>query len=289
VNDDCTGSIAIIGPGTHAYDSSLATTGVPQAFTCPTAKKDIWYDYTATASGTAILSTCGLVTSTYVDTLVVAWPGGGCPMVNPIACNDNAACAQSGLTSTLSFPVVCGQTYALQIGQFGNGNVVGSFAIAEIGTSCGPGGTPYCFGDGTGTPCPCGNNGAPGHGCASSASASGAQLVTSGTSLLSSDTLVLLGSSMPDSFCLWFQGTTQTSTAFGDGLRCAGGSVTRLATKMNAGGASQFPAGGDPPLHVAGGVAGPGTRTYQAWYRNAAAFCTNATFNLTNGVIVTWQ
>jgi hypothetical protein len=29
-------------------------------------------------------------------------------------------------------------------------------------------------------------------------------------------------------------------------------------------------------------------RSYQAWYRNAAAFCTPSTFNLTNGYSVTW-
>jgi hypothetical protein len=34
--------------------------------------------------------------------------------------------------------------------------------------------------------------------------------------------------------------------------------------------------------------AGGGVRTYQAWYRNAAAFCSAATFNLTNAVEVTW-
>jgi hypothetical protein len=30
-------------------------------------------------------------------------------------------------------------------------------------------------------------------------------------------------------------------------------------------------------------------RTYQCWYRNAAAFCQPATFNLTNGIQTTWQ
>ena len=35
-------------------------------------------------------------------------------------------------------------------------------------------------------------------------------------------------------------------------------------------------------------VGTPGTRTYQVWYRNAAAFCNAETFNLTNGVEVVW-
>jgi hypothetical protein len=32
-----------------------------------------------------------------------------------------------------------------------------------------------------------------------------------------------------------------------------------------------------------------GTREYQCWYRNAAAFCTASTFNLTNGLEILWQ
>jgi hypothetical protein len=32
----------------------------------------------------------------------------------------------------------------------------------------------------------------------------------------------------------------------------------------------------------------PGVRTYQAWYRNAAVFCTASTFNLSNGYSITW-
>jgi hypothetical protein len=32
----------------------------------------------------------------------------------------------------------------------------------------------------------------------------------------------------------------------------------------------------------------PGTFSYQIWYRNAAAFCTASTFNLSNGTQVTW-
>ena len=55
------------------------------------------------------------------------------------------------------------------------------------------------------------------------------------------------------------------------------------------GGASQYPAAGDLSVSVRGGVTGPGTRTYQVWYRNAADFCTPDTFNLTNGVEVLWS
>jgi len=150
--------------------------------------------------------------------------------------------------------------------------------------------TAFCFGDGSSTACPCGNSGASGRGCANSLNASGALLDATGAASLANDTLVLAGSGMPNSSALYFQGTTQVATAFGDGLRCAGGSVVRLGTKLNAAGASQYPAAGDPTVSVRGLVTSSGSlRTYQCWYRNAASFCTPSTFNLSNGVAITWQ
>jgi Tol biopolymer transport system component len=151
----------------------------------------------------------------------------------------------------------------------------------------------FCFGDGTGTNCPCGNNSAvgAGSGCLSSLGVGG-RLTASGNPSITNDTLVLGGSGMPNSSALYFQGTAQQSggagSTFGDGLRCAGGSITRLGTKVNASGASQYPTGGDSSISVRGGNAAGNLRTYQCWYRNSAAFCTTSNFNLTNGVQITW-
>jgi hypothetical protein len=153
-------------------------------------------------------------------------------------------------------------------------------------------GTGYCFGDGSATACPCGNAGAAGRGCGSSVNAAGARLAASGLPSLSADGVVLAGSGMPNSSALYFQGTARTNgglgQVFGDGLRCAGGSVVRLGTKANAAGASSYPGPGDLSVSVRGAVAAPGTRTYQVWYRNAAAFCTADTFNLSNGLEIVW-
>jgi len=63
----------------------------------------------------------------------------------------------------------------------------------------------------------------------------------------------------------------------------------RLGTKLNVSGASSYPGPGDPSVSVKGLVTGPGSRVYQVWYRNAAAFCTLSTFNLTNGFQVIWS
>ncbi len=155
--------------------------------------------------------------------------------------------------------------------------------------------TRFCFGDGTGLPCPCSND-APFFsetGCLNSLGM-GARLDSTGIARILSDTFVLQGSGMPNSSCLYFQGTTQIGNgfgaSFGDGLRCAGGSVIRLGTKANSGGASQYPSGADASISVRGLVVSAGSvRTYQCWYRNAAAFCAPETFNLTNGIAVTWE
>ncbi len=150
--------------------------------------------------------------------------------------------------------------------------------------------TAYCFGDGTGTACPCANNGTAGNGCASSINPAGGNIAGSGTASLAADTLVLTGTGLPNSTALYFQGTTQIASGFGDGLRCAGGSVIRLGTKTNVAGTSAYPAAGDQSVSVRGAVTTAGSvRNYQVWYRNAAAFCTPSTFNLTNGLSVTWQ
>jgi hypothetical protein len=175
----------------------------------------------------------------------------------------------------------------------------GTLVMAGVGTNVtayrdGTISTAFCFGDGTGlVACPCGNFGAVGHGCASSANVAGALLQAAGLASVAADTLVLSGSDMPNSSVLYFQGTTQqgggAGTVFGDGLRCAGGSIIRLGTANNVAGASQYPELGDQPVSVRGQIplAG-GNRTYQAWYRNAAPFCTSSTFNLTNGLAITW-
>jgi hypothetical protein len=152
----------------------------------------------------------------------------------------------------------------------------------------------YCPGDGTGTACPCGNSGAAGNGCANSVNANGGSLGATGTASIAADTLVLNGAGMPNGSALYFQGTVRVAGGaggtFGDGLRCAGGSVIRLnAPITNVAGMSQYPGVGDPSISVRGSDAAGDVRDYQCWYRSAdPMFCTPSTFNLTNGVEVTW-
>ena len=153
-----------------------------------------------------------------------------------------------------------------------------------------------CSGEAGQTLCPCGNASPPGSGagCLNSTGA-GAKLSASGMPRVTNDTLVLSGASMPASVAtLYFQGSgLQNGGAgdvFGDGVRCAGGSIIRLATKTNVGGASSVPGPGDPLISIKGAVPSAGaTRYYQAWYRNAVSFCTSDTFNVSNAMAVIWM
>ncbi len=204
--------------------------------------------------------------------------------------------AGTGMSSTNHFFVEGGPTPA---GCYFFTLPLSSFWLEMYGTTCAPdaqGQAAFCAAGQAGiTACPCGNDPATsaGTGCLNSFGSDGL-LSGSGSATLSVDTVVLGGSQMPsNSPVLYFQGTLQMTlgygTVFGDGLRCAGGQVTRLGTMTNSAlGASQYPSGAQPPVSVRGGVTAPGSRTYQAWYRNAAAFCTPSSFNTTNGWEIYW-
>jgi Tol biopolymer transport system component len=160
-----------------------------------------------------------------------------------------------------------------------------------------PGPIPFCAGDGTGTPCPCANPGASGRGCENSFGTGGGRLEGGGSTTVTSDILRFDAYGLPAAAsALLFQGTAEqnggSGAVFGDGLRCASGSVLRLRTRFASGGAVAFghSVPGDAPISVSGAIpAGTvSVRFYQIWYRNSAVYCTPSGFNLTNGVRVVW-
>jgi Tol biopolymer transport system component len=169
--------------------------------------------------------------------------------------------------------------------------------IFVAGRSATPTYRSFCY-TGNATFCPCSNQGLTGRGCGHSISADGALLRAAGAATVQGDTVLLEAFNLvPGASLLFFQGTLRVNSGmgstFGDGLRCAGGTVVRLAVRI-AGGAGYAALGaaitGDPLISVQGAVpAGGGVRTYQAWYRNAVAFCTPALYNTTNGIEITWQ
>jgi hypothetical protein len=153
---------------------------------------------------------------------------------------------------------------------------------------------PFCFGDGfdarVTTPCPCANFGALGHGCANSLFAGGARLSATGSP--NPDTITLTATDVPNALAIFLKGNGNIAagTVFGDGVRCAGGALIRFGQQMPVGNTAVFPGSFPDTVSNVGGTP-PGSGLvgyYQVFYRNAAAFCTPATFNVTSGVRIAW-
>ncbi len=147
-------------------------------------------------------------------------------------------------------------------------------------------GTAYCFGDGTGDPCPCGNTGGTGEGCANSTGVGGL-LVGHGSLSVLADDLGFDGSGLlPGQGALLFVANNQLSGLyFGDGLRCAGGALIRLGVKVpNGSGDATW----GPGLGVKGGWAAGDVRNFQLWYRDPVGSPCSNEFNTTNAINVTF-
>ncbi len=158
---------------------------------------------------------------------------------------------------------------------------------------------PFCFGDGSLVPCPCGNSGVAGHGCENSLSTGGALLTATGEASLSADTVQFTCSGeRPTSLSIVLQGSLPIAPlSYGDGLRCVGGVLKRLYTKNAVAGVVIAPQGGDLSVSARSATAGDpislgATRNCQVYYRDPApSFCPNppgSTFNISNGIAVAW-
>jgi hypothetical protein len=189
-----------------------------------------------------------------------------------------------------------------------NGNGVPDTCDIALGTSldvdfdsvpdeCVVNGVAYCFGDGSGSSCPCANNSAIGahQGCVNS-QAHGGNLNAIGHTSVSNDSVVLTASFLPpNSSMLFFQGVNQAAfgqgITFFDGLVCVGGGpLIRLASKnSHASGSASYPEPGDPLLSVRGQIpAVGGLRYYQVWYRDFSGPCGTHS-NFTNGFVLLWM
>ena len=161
------------------------------------------------------------------------------------------------------------------------------------------GGISFCFGDGTLAPCPCANNGDPGHGCMNSGAGNvGALLTASG--LTSPDSIVFTAAGeRPTALTVFLQGNVHLANPvhYGDALRCVGGTFRRIGTKSAVGGVATYPQGGDNSVSASSAALGdplsPGmTRFYFAAYRDpSATFCpspSGSTFNATQAIQLIW-
>lgn len=147
----------------------------------------------------------------------------------------------------------------------------------------------YCFGDGSGAACPCGNNGASNSGCANT-SGQGARLWSTGSAKVSSDDLALRATFLPPAggIGLAVMGTQQQAggagITFQDGILCVGGSIFRFPGQVFSDSIVQ-----ESVVGASGGLISSGsTWNFQVWYRDAVGVCGGSTGNLSNALQVTF-
>lgn len=208
------------------------------------------------------------------QTCIGAWSGSPHVLGVSFARHTVAIGAGQSITVTTTNPSTSPNT------DFGS---VNGFQIVKSTTTVS---TPFCFGDGSGTACPCGP-GSVGNGCPNYVFAGGAHLASSGLASVSSDTLVLSGSTAPPGPGLYFQGSAPISggSVFGNGLQCAGGVTPRLEIRIADGAGNSATT---VAIHTQGSTAPGDVRYYQLWYRDGAGFCVGAGFNLSNALSLTW-
>jgi Tol biopolymer transport system component len=151
--------------------------------------------------------------------------------------------------------------------------------------------------------CPCANapSGA-GRGCDNSSSTGGASLSASGAAYLTMDTLVFTTSSeTPTATSIVLQGTSllTSGVAFGQGVRCAGGTLKRLYTKHAVAGSITAPdfGAGDPSVSARSAALGDvidagASRWYLVYYRDPTVLggCpASSTCNATQTGRVDWS
>jgi GEVED domain-containing protein/thrombospondin type 3 repeat protein len=146
-------------------------------------------------------------------------------------------------------------------------------------------GIPFCFGDGNGTPCPCGNNSVGGKGCKNSGG-KGGQLYNSGSTSVSLDDSRVTAIQLPPlKVVVFYMGQLKLNGGNGfpfyDGLSCVKAlkrfpaqfsDLTGLADVVN-------------PVALSGGMITPGsTWHFQAWYRDQVGGPCGFQANTTNAL-----
>lgn len=124
-NDNCAGAIAISGTATAGTNAGSTESLPANALCTSTSSPDVWYTFTATSNGSAIIALTGVVT---IDPILEAFTG-TCGALTSLGCVD-AGAAGANETQTLN-GLTAGQTIYVRVTGWNGG--FGTFNIAVTG------------------------------------------------------------------------------------------------------------------------------------------------------------
>ena len=144
----------------------------------------------------------------------------------------------------------------------------------------------YCFGDGSGQPCPCANFGTLGRGCRNSTGDGSLCTSIGGTSVGADDAFITTVGLPPNKAGLYFMGQVPTvGVPFYDGLLC-------LSPQKRFTGTFTGPAGiavlANPVAQTGALITSGSTWNFQFWHRDSAASPCGTKVNLSNAVRLTF-
>lgn len=126
-NDACASAIAVTN-GTYSGSTATATRDGSASCGSSSTTKDVWYKYTASASGTLSLNSCG---SGY-DTVLSVHSACVGTSSNQLACNDDCSGSPcGGVNSCLTRAVTAGVTYYIRVSGYNGAS--GSFTLNVSG------------------------------------------------------------------------------------------------------------------------------------------------------------
>ncbi len=132
-NDDCVNRIDAFD-GDNPYDTTGSTLDTTvQAPSDGNMQTDIWYNYTATCTGTAVIGTCEGTAGP--DTVLEVYDGCVCDLVmSTLAVDDDTSgCGVSGFSSEVAIPVVQGECYKIRLSGWNGSEVSGLLNIECLG------------------------------------------------------------------------------------------------------------------------------------------------------------
>lgn len=136
-NNDCADAATVTLGANGSFELDGATASSPAASCGNASDPDVWFEYTATCSGTLRADTCASAAAT--DTAVSIWSG-SCGALTEIGCDDNGCGVHSAATAS----VTAGTTYLIKVSAPANSstafdlsvsydNNTGSFTTTTIG------------------------------------------------------------------------------------------------------------------------------------------------------------